>query len=95
MDIELRNDRIPRNPFDRQFLDMHGRFAPSTGFPRFRDDGFNPCEGVSIVKQLKATGRLVAMDLNEVNPELPFDEREEGLRDTLDVSQQLLEAWYQ
>ena len=22
MDIELRNDRIPRNPFDRQFLDM-------------------------------------------------------------------------
>ena len=27
MDIELRNDRIPRNPFDRQFLDM------------YRDDG--------------------------------------------------------
>ena len=24
MDIELRNDRIPRNPFDRQFLDMSG-----------------------------------------------------------------------
>ena len=24
MDIELRNDRIPRNPFDRQFLDMIG-----------------------------------------------------------------------
>ena len=23
MDIELRNDRIPRNPFDRQFLDMN------------------------------------------------------------------------
>ena len=23
MDIELRNDRIPRNPFDRQFLDMY------------------------------------------------------------------------
>ena len=22
MDTELRNDRIPRNPFDRQFLDM-------------------------------------------------------------------------
>ena len=22
MDIELRNDRIPHNPFDRQFLDM-------------------------------------------------------------------------
>ena len=22
MDNELRNDRIPRNPFDRQFLDM-------------------------------------------------------------------------
>ena len=22
MDMELRNDRIPRNPFDRQFLDM-------------------------------------------------------------------------
>ena len=25
MDIELRNDRIPRNPFDRQFLDMSTR----------------------------------------------------------------------
>ena len=25
MDIELRNDRIPRNPFDRQFLDMGRR----------------------------------------------------------------------
>ena len=23
MDIELRNDRIPRIPFDRQFLDMN------------------------------------------------------------------------
>ena len=23
------------------------------GLPRFRDDGINPCEGVSIVKQLK------------------------------------------
>ena len=28
MDIELRNDRIPRNPFDRQFLDMR---AEGTG----------------------------------------------------------------
>ena len=26
MDIELRNDRIPRNPFDRQFLDMSHSF---------------------------------------------------------------------
>ena len=28
MDTELRNDRIPRNPFDRQFLDMWTRFLP-------------------------------------------------------------------
>ena len=28
MDIELRNDRIPRNPFDRQFLDMWSGFRP-------------------------------------------------------------------
>ena len=28
MDIELRNDRIPRNPFDRQFLDMLSALSP-------------------------------------------------------------------
>ena len=27
MDTELRNDRIPRNPFDRQFLDMTNRIV--------------------------------------------------------------------
>ena len=30
MDIELRNDRIPRNPFDRQFLDMINMDRQST-----------------------------------------------------------------
>ena len=31
MDIELRNDRIPRNPFDRQFLDMIGKVGGGGG----------------------------------------------------------------
>ena len=31
MDIELRNDRIPRNPFDRQFLDMSGHRLENSG----------------------------------------------------------------
>ena len=30
MDTELRNDRIPRNPFDRQFLDMRYLNEPET-----------------------------------------------------------------
>ena len=40
MDTELRNDRIPRNPFDRQFLDMtshSGEYNGATGVCTSRD----------------------------------------------------------
>ena len=43
MDIELRNDRIPRNPFDRQFLDMGGQDGNSYGVR-----GVGSCEVISL-----------------------------------------------
>ena len=40
MDTELRNDRIPRNPFDRQFLDM--RYAEALTITKIRSFKHEP-----------------------------------------------------
>ncbi len=52
--------------FDIDALDP--LYAPSTGTPVA--GGLTPEEGVAIVDELSATGRLVAMDVVEVNPAL-------------------------
>ena len=51
------------------------RWAPSTGTPVER--GISLDEAISVCKKLRKTGRLVGMDLVEVNPELgsPDDQR--------------------
>ena len=73
--------------FDIDAIDP--KYAPSTGTPVI--DGLYPGEGTQIIEELKATGRLVAMDLTEVNPEIGG---EDGVRRTLATSKKLIDAWY-
>lgn len=74
--------------FDIDAIDP--RYAPSTGTPVA--DGLLPTEGKLIIEELKATGRLISMDLVEVNPGL--GDAEEVSR-TLATAKELIETYYQ
>lgn len=63
-------------------------FAPSTGTPV--PDGLLPEEGVFLIDHLRETGRLVSMDLVEVNPALGS---ESDVQRTLQVASALIEAF--
>ena len=65
------------------------RFAPSTGTPVA--DGLHPDECKKIIEGLKSTGRLVSMDLVEVNPSLgTVDE----VNLTVSTARKLMETFY-
>lgn len=64
--IDPRGDRPLFISFDIDGIDP--RWAPSTGTPV--DRGITLSEALEVCKYLKATGRIVGMDLVEVNPEI-------------------------
>lgn len=78
---------------------MDPRVAPSTGTPVPNllnrsctpSYGLFPPQGTQIVEGLKATGRLVAMDLVEVNPDIGDAH---DVNCTLATSKELIDAWY-
>lgn len=65
-------------------------YAPSTGTPVA--DGLLPSEGKLIIEELKSTGRLISMDLVEVNPGLGGAEE---VSRTLATAKELIETYYQ
>ena len=73
--------------FDIDAIDP--KYAPSTGTPV--QNGLYPGEGTQIIELLKATGRLVAMDLTEVNPEIGD---EYDISQTLETSKDLIDVWF-
>ena len=74
--------------FDIDAIDP--RYAPSTGTPA--DNGLYPPEAIAIVEELKRTGRLVAMDLVEVNPSLGYSPGDAEL--TVNMGRDLMTAFY-
>lgn len=72
--------------FDIDAIDPN--FAPSTGTPVA--DGLLPEEGAEIIQLLGKTGRLVSMDLVEVNTRLGS---EEDVRTTLATAHHLIETF--
>lgn len=74
--------------FDIDAIDP--QYAPSTGTPVA--DGLLPAEGRLIIEELRATGRLVSMDLVEVNPGL--GDADEVSR-TLTTAEELISVYYQ
>lgn len=73
--------------FDIDAIDP--KYAPCTGTPV--QNGLYPGEGTQNIELLKATGRLVAMDLTEVNPEIG-DECD--ISQTLETSKDLIDVWF-
>ena len=65
-------------------------YIPSTGTPV--KDGLTLAEGKQVIKEFKATGRLVSLDLSEVNPDLGTGK---DARTTLDSTRQLINAYYE
>lgn len=64
------------------------QFAASTGTPV--PDGLTMDEGISIIRTLKTTGRLVSMDLVEVNPMIGTTDE---VQSTLHAASRLIKAF--
>ena len=85
--VDPKGTRPIRLSFDIDAIDPF--YAPSTGTPV--PSGLYRGEGAQIIEILKATGRLVAMDLTEVNPNIGH---EYDVFRTLETSKDLIGALY-
>lgn len=91
-DILRRLDPEGRHPIHLSF-DIDGidpKYAPSTGTPV--SGGLTDEEGVQIVRELFATGRLISMDIVEVNPRLGSSQDSQL---TLETATLLIDAFCQ